>query len=131
MDVADFARDYPPAHWWATASREELMDESPPDPELGDVDCYGVSQRFAEWLNARGVAATVVQAEDADYDDDPMIDIHRWVVADGVAYDWTVRQYGTLLGPGAEQALRCAVPLTWPADQPHPIVRFRTVEPVT
>jgi GNAT superfamily N-acetyltransferase len=116
------------ARWWSSATRAAMDLDGVSGPER--PACEQMSDRFASWLGDQGVTATVVHGENAAYRHDPLVGHHRWVEVDGVCYDFTVRQFHNVAGPVGAFALKCRVPLTWPAGQPHPLLAFRDVTAV-
>jgi hypothetical protein len=102
---------------------------SNPDTFREAPDCDVMAGRFLRHLMLRGISARVVQVKVTA--DDPMTDVHYFtVIDDGVAFDFTARQFYSLDGmPLTYDEIPCPLVFLYPG--PYPLPTIHETEEVT
>jgi hypothetical protein len=95
-------------------------------------DCDVMAYRFANWLNDHSGIATVVKVEMSS-PFDSILGEHYFTVVDGIAIDWTARQFYNVEGRDTwnivedESEIPCPLLFVWPGTYPLPTLTAREI----
>lgn len=95
---------------------------SDPDQFADAPDCNVMAERFKHFLGVRGIESRVVKVMVRA--EDECTDVHYFTVtSEGVAFDWTARQFHNLEGmPLAYDQIPCPLAFIWPGPYPLPTI---------
>ena len=95
-----------------------------PEEFTNAPDCNVLAERFAWWVMANyGKSADVVVVDMVAATDDIGGGPHWFTVIDGVAFDWTARQFHNVLGmPLAYDEIPSPLLFLWPGPYPLPML---------